>query len=740
MNDPAISDDGERISVSMAELAALLGHTTEAIIGVDDSIRITFASPGVRQLFGYDPRSLVGQDLLQYLHPDEVDELLSNLARWEGRAGQPAGQIQRVLAIDGSWRKIHYDTVFGPTIAPFGSMVLTVRAAEDLVPTWQDQRQRELNEDRLVRLASTFLHHPVEEFDLGLQKTVEELAGLDWVTRVSVWRIDGSRAVRRAQWVAPVHAPALELFDRIRVDDWPAVARMAEGHEIHVHSPRQVADEPNDSRRLEESGVRSLVAVPMAANGEFSGFIMIEATGADAVFGATHVTAVRSAAAILAEAFVRHGTELRLAEQLRTDHVTGLGTRWAFDETLTATLDAVARHASPGFALALLDLDRFSLVNDALGHAAGDLLLADVAARLAGVAGPRTTLARLGSDQILVLHDGEETLTGAIARTQDLLDGLRTPFEVAGRPVTLTASVGLVHALDASADAVELIRRADLALGRAKDHGGDTIEVDDEHLRARVASRLHRETELRDAVAGDGIEVHYQGEWDLVTGKLVAAEALARWLHPSEGLLDAGAFIPLAEESRVIDDLGQRVLREACAALGSWRDQGLAQDLVMRVNVSARQLRNDDLAEQVSDALADSGIPAAALCLELTESALLIDPAGSLARLERLRELGVGLAVDDFGTGYSSLLYLKRLPVTAVKIDRAFVKDLPEPISDRAIVKAVVQLAEALDITCTAEGVETVEQRDALVALGCHRAQGFLLARPESTDEFAERL
>lgn len=740
MNPPDKSSRSSDLSLSLDELGALLGHTTEAIVCVDDDVRITFASPGVRQLLGYDPASLLGQDLLQFLHPDETDEILSNIARWSGRAGAPVGQIQRVLAADGSWRKVHYDTVLGSVIAPFGAMVLTVRAAEDLVPSWQEQRQRELNEDRLVRLASAFLHYPVDQFDQGLRDTVEELASLDWVTRVSVWRIEGDRAVRRALWEAPVQAPTLTLLDRIRISDWPAVGRLAAGQEVHILSPRQLADHPDDARRLEESGVRSLLAVPMAAGGEFAGFIMIEATGANAVFGSIHVTALRSAAAILAAAFVRHAAELRLAEQLRVDPITGLGTRWAFDETLAETLDGVSRARSPGFALGLLDIDRFRVVNGALGHTAGDRLLADVATRLSGAAGPRTTLARLGGDKLFVLHDGEAALAGAIARTQDLLEALRAPFDVGGSPVTLTASVGLVHAVDASADAVELLRRADLALKRAKEHGGDTIEIDDEHLRERVASRLHREGELREAVAGDGIEVHYQAEWDLVTGDLVAAEALARWRHPTDGLLEAGDFIPLAEESRVIGALGLRVLREACAALGAWRRDGLATDLLMRVNISARQLRNDDLADQVSDALADSGVPASALCLELTESSLLIDPEGSLARLERLRELGVGLAVDDFGTGYSSLLYLKRLPVTAVKIDRAFVKDLPDPVSDRAIVQAVVQLAAALEITCTAEGVETVEQRDALVALGCHRAQGFLLGRPEPTEQFAARL
>ena len=740
MRTPESSNRARTFSASGAQLNALLTYVNQAIVCLDDDARITYASPGIRDLLGYDPASLVGQDLLQFLHPDELDDVLVNLARWEDRDGEPIGQVQRVVAADGTWREVHYDTVIGSSVEPFGAIVLTVRPVADLVPSWQDQRQRELNEDRLVRLASSFLHYPVEEFDRGLSDTVEELASLEWVTRVSVWRLEGRRAVRRALWQAPVQAPTLALLDRIRIEEWPAVERLAEGQEIHVLTPRQVADDVDDSRRMHEAGVRSLLAVPMMAGGACTGFIMIEGTGAEAVFGAIHVTALRSAAAILAEAFVRNDAEQRLAAQLRTDPVTGLGSRWAFDEVLGDALDRLAREHSPGFALALVDIDRFRVVNDALGHTAGDRLLADVATRLTGVAGPRTTLARLGGDKLLVLHDGEASLDAAVARTRDLLDGLRAPFDVGGNPVTLTASVGLVHASDASADAVELLRRADMALSRAKEHGGDTIEVDDEHLRERVASRLHREAELREAVAGDGIEVHFQPEWDLVTGELVAAEALARWRHPTEGLLEAGAFIPLAEESKVIGELGLRVLREACAALGAWRASGRAQDLLLRVNISARQLRNDDLAEQVSDALADSGVPPSALCLELTESSLLIDPEGSLARLERLRELGVGLAVDDFGTGYSSLLYLKRLPVTAVKIDRAFVKDLPDPPSDRAIVEAVVHLAQALQITCTAEGIETVEQRDALVALGCHRGQGYLLGRPEPTPVFAARL
>ena len=410
---------------------------------------------------------------------------------------------------------------------------------------------------------------------------------------------------------------------------------------------------------------------------------MIEATGADAVFGAIHVTAVRSAAAILAEAFVRHGTELRLAEQLRTDHVTGLGTRWAFDETLADVARRVARHASPGFALALLDLDRFSLVNDALGPRGGR----SAARRCRRPAGRRRRARARRSPGSGATSSWSSTTArrrspapSPAPRTCSTGSGRRS--RSASRPVTLTASVGLVHAVDSSADAVELLRRADLALRRAKDHGGDTIEVDDEHLRAtgRVRACTARPSCARRSPATASRSTT-RASGTCVTGELVAVGGP----RPLACTRARGCSRP-APSSRwprspgSSTTSGQRVLREACAALGSWRDRGHgAGPRCMRVNVSARQLRNDDLAQQVSDALADSGIPPSALCLELTESALLIDPAGSLARLERLRELGVGLAVDDFGTGYSSLLYLKRLPVTAVKIDRAFVKDLPEP-------------------------------------------------------------
>jgi EAL domain-containing protein (putative c-di-GMP-specific phosphodiesterase class I) len=305
----------------------------------------------------------------------------------------------------------------------------------------------------------------------------------------------------------------------------------------------------------------------------------------------------------------------------------------------------------------------------------------------------------------------------------------------------VSASAGVVHVAPQDAppaDAIEVLRRADVSRYRAKELGGGRIEADDPVIRARVSDRLALEADLRDALAADRIVAHFQAEWDLASGRLLGAEALARWVQPDGTVIGADAFVPLAEACGLVHDLGTRILRDACGAVAGWRAGGrLDDDFVLRVNLSARQLHQPDLIPLVHETLAETGLPATALCLELTESSLLVDPDRAVAVLEGLRELGVGLAIDDFGTGYSSMLYLKRLPLTSLKIDRAFVAGLPADAHDRAIVAATLQLGRALDITVTAEGVETDEQHSALGALGCERVQGFLLARPEPAEAAA---
>ncbi len=730
------------LSLTVDALTMLFEHVEELVLCCDVDGTLRFASRAVGNLLGYDPRAVLGRNMVDFIHPDDLPAILEGLQRWTDRAGAPFGAEVRVRTVEGEWRRLRYDTVVGDALGALGTLVITLRP--DLVGADERSslRSRPLAEERVVRLASVFLDHAVDDFDKAMHGALDELAGLDSVTRSSVYLSDGNGwVVQRALWQACANAPELALPARLRVADLHLTRELAAGREVRLSMPWSHGMEMARERDLfERAGLRSLVAAPMINEDRFVGMVMLESTIGNLAFDATHSNALRSAAAIFTGAVVRHEVELRLADQARTDRVTGLGNRWAFDQALDLALTDLAVGVSPGVGLALMDLDRFKVINDSLGHAAGDRLLRDIASRLRSAADDDTVLARLGGDELLVLVDRSADVNDSEARITRLVRALDPPFDVAGQARRVTASVGLVHAGDATVGAGELLRRADVAMYRAKAQGGRTVAVDDPRSRAREGARLWREAELRVALQGSAIVPHYQGEWDLLTGELLGAEALVRWRHPRDGLLEAGAFVPMAEEVGLIDELGERVLSCACREAAAWVRARGSQRFVLRVNLAADQLRHDDLPSRVRAQLQEAGLPAEALCLELTESTLLADPVAAVARFEELRADGVGLAIDDFGTGYSSILQLKRLPVTALKIDRSFVSGLPDSDLDRAIVRATVQLADALGATVTAEGVETPEQRDALIELGCTRAQGYFLSRPEPAPAFAARL
>ncbi|MEO6987207.1 MAG: bifunctional diguanylate cyclase/phosphodiesterase [Aquihabitans sp.] len=733
----------EKFTLSVEALTSLFGFVQEAVVCCRADGVITFVSPAIRAVLGYDPQSAVGRNILDFVHPDDIDWMLEGLARWEDRNGAPGGEEVRVRAADdGAWLSVRYDTVMTDLLGSLGTLVITL---SDVTHVDDDTRLRQfrlMNEDRLVRLASAFLQVSVDDFEKGLDNAVRELAGLAWVTRVSVWTVDPMRPERinrRAVWSALRGAPSIPLEPRINANNLRLAQLVLRGKEVHLSAPWDNAqDFPQERAIAQMAGTTSLLAVPMISDGYVTGAVMLESTLGDVAYAATHSTTVRSAAAILAGAFERHEAEQNLAIQARTDRVTGLGNRWAFDEALDRALIQVSAGQSVGFGLGLIDLDRFKLVNDVLGHSAGDRLLADLAQRLLAAADPDTMVARLGGDEMLVLLDNSPSAAESHQRVQALVAALEPPFHLGGEALVITASVGLVHADDASIDAEELRRRADVAMYRAKGRGGDAIEVDDPNRPDHGDQMLRLESELRSAIRAGDLDVYYQGEFSLASGRPVGAEALVRWHHPEHGLLNAAQFVPLAEERGLVAQLGDIVLRKACAAAAPWR--ALDDEFVLRVNLAADQLRNVDLPDQILDALGEAGLPPEALCLELTESTLLADPVGSQAILEQIRAHGVGLAIDDFGTGYSSILQLKLMPLTSLKIDRSFVSGLPGSEVDRAIVASTIGLADTLGLAVTAEGVETEAQRRMLIDFGCCSAQGFLLGRPEPEDQFAGRL
>ncbi|HET8754850.1 MAG TPA: EAL domain-containing protein [Solirubrobacteraceae bacterium] len=423
--------------------------------------------------------------------------------------------------------------------------------------------------------------------------------------------------------------------------------------------------------------------------------------------------------------------------QLLRDPLTSLPSRLLFGNRLGQALERLQRRRGRYVAVLFLDLDRFKVINDSLGHTAGDKLIVAVAERLRHSLRRHETVARFGGDEFAILCEDINDEQDAIAVGERVLRAFSLPFQLSHGESMTSASLGIALAADPDQNVEDLIRDADAAMYRAKEAGGGRLMLFDEVTRQRALTRLHTENALRRAIEREEFRVYFQPEVSIETGAIVGVEALVRWEHPDDGLVGPDRFIALAEETGLIVPIGTWVLQEACR----WQVAHRAgSGLVVRVNVSARQLAADDLIDVVGAAITSAGMDPSHLCLEVTESVLVEDPDASARKLAALKELGVTIAVDDFGTGYSSLEYLRRFPVDCVKIDRSFVRGIPHSNEDVAIVNAVIDLGHALGLSVTAEGVETDEQLGRLQLNGCDTAQGFLFSRPEHPDVVARML
>jgi len=430
----------------------------------------------------------------------------------------------------------------------------------------------------------------------------------------------------------------------------------------------------------------------------------------------------------------------RLTHQAFHDPLTGLPNRGLFMDRLEHALAGTGR-GRPPVAVMFLDLDRFKVVNDSLGHAVGDALLSGVGKRLSDCMRPGDTVARLGGDEFAVLLDEMASPDDGIRVAERIIALFKQPLLLAGHEVFAATSIGLAVSNIRHNRPADLLQEADIALYAAKGAGRGCYAVFDSSMNASARERLDLETDLRRAVERDQLRLHYQPEMDVATGAIVAMEALVRWQHPRHGLMSPDQFIPLAEESGLILPVGQWVLREACRQAVEWqRSRAPEARLVMSVNLSARQLQQPDLLASVAGVLTETGMDPSQLRLEITETAAMQDVESTIAKLQSLKELGVGLAMDDFGTGYSSLSYLRRFAVDTVKVDRSFVRDLGSDAGTAAVVQAVTTLAHFLGMTVTAEGVETAEQLACASAVHCDRVQGYFCARPRTALEVGSDL
>jgi len=421
------------------------------------------------------------------------------------------------------------------------------------------------------------------------------------------------------------------------------------------------------------------------------------------------------------------------------DGLTGLPNRVLFLDLLDRAITRTGRRHDYQFALVILGLDRFKTVNHSLGNAVADRLLVEVAHRLQTClrandavtrGGHGFTLARLGGDEFTVLLDDIDDAANAVRVAERLRDALHKPFGVEEHEVFVTASAGITLSSSGYTDAEDVLRDAAIALQRAKEAGSSRCELFDIHMRDRAVSRLRVETDLRQAIERGAFEVYYQPIVSIRGGTLAGFEALVRWRHPTQGLIDPADFIPIAEDTEMIVLIGRQVLAQSCRQMAAWQKRfGRAATGVICVNVSSKQFGDADLTSEIQNVLEESGLPPSSLKLEITESAFLGDIRRAQATLRRLQMLGVAWSLDDFGTGYSSLSYLHRLQVDTVKVDRSFVSRIGRD-DGAEMVRAIAAIAHNLGMNVVAEGVETAEQLEWLRAIGCEYAQGFYFSRP----------
>ena len=412
------------------------------------------------------------------------------------------------------------------------------------------------------------------------------------------------------------------------------------------------------------------------------------------------------------------------------DGLTGLANR----SQLVVRLAALDATCLPMSALVVVDLDDFKDVNDTHGDAEGDELLCTAAARMRSCIRPGDLLARLGGDEFAVLMEGAD-VEAAEDLARRAVEAMNVPFSVGGQLCHVTASVGVAAGTYDDVNPQVLLRSADLAMYEAKSRGKGRFVRFDVAMSDALTLRTRTEGELRHAIQHDELVLHYQPIMEVSSGDMAGVEALVRWQHPVRGLLGPNEFVPLAERTGAIVALGAWVLGTACRQAATWQAARAGQKpLVVSVNVSARQLDEPTFVVTVSQILADTGLDPASLCLEVTETAVMSNPAGVQQAGRALRDLGVQLSIDDFGTGYASLTYLRRLHANDLKIDRSFVDGLGHELDDTTIVTAVIGLAHAMGLTVTAEGVETTEQLTILRDMGCQKAQGYLMYRPVPAD------
>ena len=659
---------------------ALVQSSSDLVFVVDASDTVIYASPSCGNVLGYEPEVLLGSGTAMLVHQDDIEDLRVTLGQ---ALAFPGGSVEfsiRVRHQEGTWR-------------------------------W------------LEGLATNLLDDPdVAGMVVNARDVTERRARLQRHTAIS----DLGREVLRATTLEASVQAAADVINRIlptchcRIVSVPKVSRPDDG------APAVGTESPIDGARSGPGDGPPSLHVPVGDPEQPLAYIDVFT---DDVPNSDDKQFVESIAGIMLSATVRFGAEDAIRHQAMHDPLTGLPNRVLFNDRLEHALRRRSRKANY-VAVMIVDLDGFKNVNDSLGHLAGDALLMAVADRFRVHLRGFDTIARLGGDEFAVLFDELDAAEQAGRVAQRVLDALVRPFRLSGREVAIGASVGIALTDQGDTKADRLVADADAAMYRAKRDGKGCYRVFEAAMHTAAVERMNLEQELRTAIRDGTLTVYYQPIVDTRTGRVTSFEALARWRHPTRGFVPPNTFIPLAEESGLIVDLGQAIMREACLQAQQWQTRFPDLHPRISVNASRLQLANPKFIEQVADALRHAQLDPSLLVIEVTESILAFESGQVVATLDELHRTGVRIAIDDFGTGYSSFAALADLPIDILKIDKRFIDNLLSDEQGRGFVNAIMQLAHTLHLETTAEGVEHIEQRDALALLGCTNIQGFLFSPP----------
>ena len=680
----------ELLARNEARFRAMVRDSSDIMAVVDSHGRLVYASPATERILGLDIEPLIGTDVFELIHPDDRYHALAAFQTVMANATGGDRVEFRMRHSDGGWR----------TVEALGTNLLDDPSVEGLVISARDLTDRRRAEADLreaqERFRSAFEHAPIGMALISLDGHVFR------VNRALVGILGRSESELLRATITDLSHP----------DD-----RELAGTSIAGLLAGEAPSDQHEQRFVHRDGHPVWLSVSTS---------LVRDVDDRALYLVTQMEDITE----------RKASGEALAHQAIHDPLTGLPNRLLFVERLGRELTrATASHER--VAVLFLDLDRFKLVNDSLGHSTGDRLLVAVADRLSAAMGPTDVVARFGGDEFVVLCQNVSSEETAELMAERLAAVVAKPVVLVEGEVFVTASIGIALSEGQGDTPETLLRNADAAMYQAKELGRDRAELFDAPTHHRAVDNLRTGNALHRALERGELRVHYQPVLDLATHKLTGFEALIRWQHPERGLIPPAEFVPLAEETGLIVPIGMWALEEASRQTVRWhRAAHGGSRISISVNLSPRQLAEPALPNEVARVLAETGLHPDSLWLEITESTLMRDTESALSALGALRALGVHLSVDDFGSGYSSLAYLERLPVEALKVDRSFVSGVGQRADSTAITTAIVHLARALNLLTVAEGIEQPGQLDALRAMGCELGQGFLFGKPRPADFF----